>query len=103
MALKQVQLKEKSNTQLLEIIEKRANDQAGDELTFYNTKINPLTRAYYPQFPHQGDGPTVLGQVMLRHEQQGLNIDSETTVTKWCGEAIDYGLTIDGLGRLDGF
>ncbi len=67
--------------------------------TYLNT--NPLITK--PPFCGSDDGPAVIGQVMLQHEALGLNIDSETTVTKWCGEAIDYGLAIDGLARLDGF
>ncbi len=73
----------------------------GNALTFYNTQINPLTRAYYPQFPNQGDGPTVLGRIRLDHELQQIDINETTAVTRWEGEQIDYGLTVDSLAELD--
>jgi hypothetical protein len=35
--------------------------------------------------------------LVCQHEHSGLNIDPETAVTKWCGEPMDYGMTIHCL------
>ena len=36
-------------------------------------------------------------QLAAAHDQQGIQIDSDTAVTRWAGETMDYGLAIDVL------
>ncbi len=36
-------------------------------------------------------------QLVADHHQQGLRIDAKTAATRWLGEKMDYGITIDAL------
>ena len=35
--------------------------------------------------------------LVCQHQHVGIKIDARSAVTRWCGEALDYGMAIDGL------
>jgi Domain of unknown function (DUF222)/HNH endonuclease len=48
---------------------------------------------FEPSSPTQGDVTTLVCQ----HRHHGINIDTRTAVTRWCGERMDHGLAIEVL------
>jgi hypothetical protein len=54
---------------------------------------NDYGKRFEDPMPPHGSGHALVCQ----HERSGLNIDQETAVTKWCGEPMDYGVTIYNL------
>jgi hypothetical protein len=47
--------------------------------------------------PPQRRTPSAWTQLALHHEQAGLTVHSGTAVTRWGGEAVDYGLAVGVL------
>ena len=54
---------------------------------------NTHGKRFEAQAPAWGDTHSLA----LQHQHIGLKIDARSAITRWCGEAVDYGMAIGGL------
>ncbi len=81
-------------------------------LVFTSSTGQVIEQALYPQFKSsdlknahfgpQNSGADNLLAIESENEELGLKIDSQTAITAWRGEAMDYGLAVDALIRKSG-
>ena len=62
-------------------------ERAEGGLVFVNKDNVVMQQAFYPQFD---PGLATAQALALTHQSFGLEIDSETATTRWCGEQMDY-------------
>ena len=73
--------------------------QVIEQALFPQFKSSDLENAH---FGSQDSAADKLLAVESENEKLGLKIDSQTAITAWRGEAMDYGLAVDALIRRSG-
>ena len=71
-------------------------------LIFVGPQGNTLQPSLYPQFELKNVSAETFFELEEQNHELGLVIDSETAVTGWQGEVMDYGMGVEALISLSG-
>ena len=86
-----------SNLVMLCRFHHRQVHEGGVRLEILNDGALRFSNEYGKRFEDPAPPHGYAHALVCQHERSGLNIDPETAVTKWCGEPMDYGMTIHNL------
>jgi len=75
--------------------------ETGSELKFTDRQGNTIPPARYPQFTSPGVTSDARLKIEIDNERNGLAIDSDTAVSRWHGEQMDYSLVVGALQDRD--
>ncbi|MEX2489025.1 MAG: DUF222 domain-containing protein, partial [Pseudomonadales bacterium] len=82
---------------LLHSGEYRIYKDEGSDIVFINKHNQIIKRSLYPQFPGVGGA-----EALVRYNQeQGIEIDAETALTRWTGESMDDQMALEVLAQLE--
>lgn len=69
-------------------------------LVFFDPNGNAMPSAHYPQFETKNVSAETFFELERQNEDLGLEIDPDTAVTAWQGEAMDYDLGVEALFKM---
>jgi hypothetical protein len=78
-------------------VEAPVDGQGEAQLVFTTPSGRRIETELFPQFPAQ-----IAESAEQALQQAAPEVDAKTCVTRWQGEACDYGIAIEGLLRRDG-